>query len=100
LPGDHEIAVPRQRADPEIESISSAIGVLDRVASELGEVDEAVSAHIHETSDALARPNLVRAAVQVRTAINAVAGARRRLQRRLALGPAPSPRSNEKQRRS
>ena len=90
--------MPRPRADPETESISTAIGMLDRIASELADVDEAVSAHIHETSDALARPNLVRASVQVRTAINAVAGARRRLQRRLALGPAPSPRGNGKPR--
>jgi hypothetical protein len=74
--------------------------VLDRIASDLRDVDEAVSAHIHETSDALARPNLARASVQVRTAINAVAGARRRLQRRLALGPAPRPRDDVKQRRS
>lgn len=75
-----------------MESVSHAIEVLDRIASDLRMVDEAVSAHIHETSDALARPNLSRASLQVRTAINAVAGARRRLQRRLALRPAERPR--------
>jgi hypothetical protein len=88
--------VPPHRADPETESIASAIDALDRIESDLREVDGAVSAHIQETSDALARPNLARASVQVRTAINAVGGARRRLQRRLALGPVPIPRNNGK----
>jgi hypothetical protein len=84
--------MPRPRPDAETESMSAAIALLDQIASELLRVDQAVSAHLQETSDALARPNVSRAALQIRTAMNAVAGARRRLQRRLALGPAPSPR--------
>jgi hypothetical protein len=75
----------------EVAALRAAGAVLERAVAELGSVDRAVADILEETHDALARPNLRRAAQQVRTALVAAAGARRSLDRRLELAVKKTP---------
>jgi hypothetical protein len=72
-------------AEGERRAVLEAIERLVRADRELQGAAEVLAGLVDDTADAFARPNLRRALDQVRTAVNAAEGARRRLRRRLAL---------------
>lgn len=73
------------RIEDEIRKIERAIETLDEAVQGLAKAADTVDRQLETHADAVAKPNYRRAEQQIRTALNAAAGAQRSLRRRLEL---------------